>query len=211
MTGECQKRVVLQMGSSSCFLLLLHPPLPFLTSAADASAAPGHEHLCTELQAQMHSMHTSVFVSVSASTCTASRCAFSLSPSPHWGFAPAETFVELPPSSCMGRSYCSISQFSLPLCLYDIRLWSLITCADAWYPDGPANRARSSKSALLWPVSLFLAMALTLTSPRHSSLGGQRGTGIPADAGDAPGTKESVGSSWPCQLLCWRMAPLASG
>lgn len=77
MTGECQKRVVLQMGSSSCFLLLLlHPPLPFLTSAADASTAPGHERLCTELQAQMHSVHTSVFVLVSASACTASRRAF---------------------------------------------------------------------------------------------------------------------------------------
>lgn len=33
------------------------------------------------------------------------------------------------------------SHFSLPLCLYHITLWSLITCADAWDADGPANGA----------------------------------------------------------------------
>lgn len=52
-------------------------------------------------------------------------------------------------------------------------------------------------------------MALTLTSPRLLSLGGQRGTGIAPDVRDVPGTKESVGSSWPRQLLFWRPAPLA--
>jgi len=153
--------------------------------------------------------HQCARVGIHEDLCSVQVC-ISLSHSACWGFAPAETSPELPPSSCMGRSYCSISHFSLTLCPYDIRLQPLITRADAWYPDGPANRARSSKSPLLWSVSLSLAVALTLTLPRHSALGGWRGTGTPADAGDAPGTKESAGSSWPCQVSFWRLASLAS-
>lgn len=156
---------------------------------ASTRALHAHQRVCVGIRECLHSVWVCI----------------SLSPSPRWWCAPAETFLELPPSSCMGRSYRSVSRFSLPLCPYDIRLWSLITRADAWYPDGPANGAQSSKSPLLCPVSLSLAVALTLTSPRHSSLGGRRGTGIPADVGDAPGTKESAGSSWP------RLAPLVSG
>lgn len=108
----------------------------------------------------------------------------------------------------MERSYCSLSRFSLPLCLYHITLWSLITCADAWDADGPANGAQSV-NLLLGPVLPSLAVALTLISPRLLSLGGQSGTGIPPDVNDVPGTKESVGSSWPRQLLFWRLAPFA--
>lgn len=40
-------------------------------------------------------------------------------------------------------------------------------------------------------------------------LGGQSGTEIPPDVTDVLGTKESVGSSWPRQLLFWRLAPFA--
>lgn len=52
-------------------------------------------------------------------------------------------------------------------------------------------------------------MALTLTSARLSSLGGQRATGIPPDVSDVPGTKEGVGSSRSHQLLFWRLPSLA--
>lgn len=76
---------------------------------------------------------------------------------------------ELPPS-CTPTDYHSASCFSLPLCPYHIRLWSPLTHADARYPDGAVNRAQCSKSSLLLPVSPFLAVALTITSPQLSQL-----------------------------------------
>lgn len=145
-------------------ILLLLPPSPstslFSCLCSRCGAVPGCEHCARSCECRCTLCTTGVFVLLSlTSVC------LSPSPSPCWGSAPAETSLELPPSSCMERSYCSLSHFSLPLCLYHITLWSLITCADAWDADGPANGARSVN--LLWgPVLPSLAVALTLISPR---------------------------------------------
>ena len=139
MTDKCLKLAVQQMRNSSCFFFLLLPqPLSFCASAADAVLCLGVSTVHGAVECRCTLCTTGVFVLLSLSSVCRSP-----SPFPCWGSAPAETFLELPPSSCMERSYCSFSHFSQPLCLYPITLWSLITCADAWDADGPANGARA--------------------------------------------------------------------
>lgn len=99
------------------------------------------------------------------------------------------------------------SPASPPLCPYDIRLWPLVTCADAWCPDGPANRARSCKSPLLWPVSPSLAVAVTLTSPdTHPWEAGGAWESL-LTLGVLLAQREVLG---PHHLLFWRLAPLSN-
>lgn len=88
---------------------------------------------------------------------------FSLSPSSQWSLFQ----LNLPPS-CTAIDYHSASCFSLPSCPYHIGLWSPVSCAGTRYPDCAVNRARCSQSSLLLPVSPFLAVALTITSPQLS-------------------------------------------
>lgn len=157
--------------------------------------------------AQMLSIHTSVFALVSMSTCTVSGCAFPF-------FLPLlGVLLHQKPSwsshfSLHGKKF--LQHLLLPLCPYDIKLWSLITRSDSWYPMAQLIGLRA--------VHLHYC-GQSLAIPGHGPdphlaqtfiRGGQRGTCIPADASDAPGTKESVGSSWLCQLLLWKLAPLTS-
>lgn len=88
---------------------------------------------------------------------------FSLSPSSQWSLFQ----LNLPPS-CTAIDYHSASCFSLPSCPYHIGLWSPVSCAGTRYLDCAVNRARCSQSSLLLPVSPFLAVALTITSPQLS-------------------------------------------